>query len=195
MLRSHIPRKWRENPYGHCRVTAQLFSYVLLTNLFPSPFDVQAESTPKLGLLFGAGSPPRPPCATGGLGYNLFPVTPTWFYSLRRLIQASESVPQFLNACVNPNLGVASILTPSTAISVLLAGGQEKCGHGAPVWQCSAARLLTNCALLTSVLGSSPGSLTALQSPSLRLLYCQLPVCIWGDQHLSRWEMTGVFLT
>lgn len=80
---------------------------------------------------------------------------------------------------MNLNLGVASILTPSTAISALLAGGQEKCGHGAPVRPCSAARLLTDCTLLTSALGSSPGPLTAFGSPSLRLLYChtaRLPV-------------------
>lgn len=143
VLRGHIPRKLREKHYGHCRVTGQLFSYVLLANLFPSPFDAQTEWTPKLGLLFGAGPPPRPPRAMGGSRRQ--PATPTWFYSLRHLIQASESAPQFLNACMNPNLGVASILTPSTAISVMLAGGQEKCRHGAPVWQCSAARLLTNC--------------------------------------------------
>lgn len=169
VLRSHIPRKWREKPYGHCRVTGQLFFYVLLTNLFPSPFDAQAESTPKSGLRFSAGSPPRPSCAMGGLGDNLFPITPTWFYSLRHLI-TSVWISTLIPKCVNPNLGVSSILAPTTAISVLLAGGQKKCGHGAPVWHCSAASRLTNCTLLTSVLESSPGSLTAVHSPSLRLL-------------------------
>lgn len=77
MLRSHIPRTLREKPYGHCRVTGELFSYVLLTKLFPCPFDAQAESTPKLGLLVGAGSPPRTPHLMGGRGGNLLPVTPT----------------------------------------------------------------------------------------------------------------------
>lgn len=64
-------------------------------------------------------------------------------------MEATESVPQFLNACVNPSLGVTAILTPSTAISIFLAGGQEKRKHGSPVQQCSAARLITNCTLLT----------------------------------------------
>lgn len=38
-------------------------------------------------------------CKSCRPGKNLFPVTPTWFYSPRYLIQVSESVPQFLNTC------------------------------------------------------------------------------------------------
>lgn len=131
-------------------------------------------------------------CKSCRPGKNLFPVTPTWFHSLRHLIQVSESVPQFLNTCVNPGLG--AILAWSTATRVLFAGAREKCGDGACV---SAAGLLTHCTLLTSVLGSFSWVTYCLvfpQSQAVLMLNCG-SVCRSGeDQWLSRWEIDRIFL-